>query len=283
MCLLTVVVAGCPESFSPDGPFNPKLVVYAVLSSQSDTQFVRVQSSYADRSAQTPPDVAGAHVAVTSDSGTIQFHDTTLALTDSSGNTRSVGAYVAYSLHVQPGIHYGLSVSSSSLGGISSSATGLYPGTLFVETSGSDRIGVRIYPGQNSRAHIVRLFLEYDALEDTLFVRKTLEIPASVTPAGVYIYPAPVSSEVAEATFDVAGFDQVVAHIRQEATVRLVRTVFVLTEMDDALYGYYSVVNGFQNTGTLRLDEPDYTNINNGFGVFATTSLTTAIADTTGH
>jgi hypothetical protein len=127
------------------------------------------------------------------------------------------------------------------------------------------------------------LFLEYDALQDTLLVRKRVEIPSRVTPGGTFVYPAPVSSEVAEATFDAAVFDEVVARVRQEGAVRLVRTLFVLTELDAALYGYYSVVNGFQGAGTLRLDEPDYTNIGNGFGLFAMTSVTMAVADTTGH
>ena len=283
LCSLAVVVSGCPETFSPNGPFTPKLVVYAVFSNQSDTQYVRVQSSYEHQNGHAASGVAGAHVMVTSDSGTVQFHDTTLALTDSSGTIRNVAAYVSYSLHVGPGIPYTLSVSSSPLGTVSSSATGLYPGALFVETSSTSRIAVRIYPGQNARAHIVRLFLEYNAQQDSLLVRKRVEIPASVTPAGAFVYPVPVSSEVAEATFDATGFDRVVARVRQEGAVRLVRTMFVLTELDAAMYGYYSVVNQFQGAGTLRLDEPDYTNIANGFGLFAITSVTTAAADTTGH
>lgn len=282
-CLLTMVMAGCSETFSPDGPFSPRLVVYSVLSSQSDTQYVRVQSTFPDRNGLAPLDLIGAQVTVTSDSGTIQFRDTTLEFTDSSGTTRSVGAYVAYSLRVQPGGRYGLAVALSSLGSVSSSATGLYPGALFVETSSSNRIGVRIYPGQNARAHIARLFLEYETLEDSVFVRKRIEIPVNITPAGEYVYPKPVSHEVAEATFEAAGFDQVVARVRQAGAARLVRTVFVLTELDDALYGYYSVMNGFQDSGTLRLDEPDYTNINNGLGLFAVTSETMAVADTAGH
>lgn len=282
-CLLAILSAGCSESFSPDGPFTPKLVVYAVLSNQSDTQYVRVQSTYPDRNETPSLDLRGVHVMVTSDSGAVQFRDTTLVFTDSTGITRSVGAYVAYSLHVEPGVHYGFSAASSSLGNVSSNATGLNPGTLFVEASSFDRIGVRIYPGQNVRAHIVRLFLEYDTLDDSVFVRRRIEIPTGITPAGEYVYPKPVSSEVSEAIFDVSGFEQVVASVRQGRVVRLVRTIFVLTELDDALYGYYSVVHSFEESGTLRLDEPDFTNINNGFGVFATTSVTTVVADTTGH
>ncbi|MEK7671562.1 MAG: hypothetical protein AAB344_05010 [Bacteroidota bacterium] len=54
-------------------------------------------------------------------------------------------------------------------------------------------------------------------------------------------------------------------------------------QLDDALYAYYTTANGFPDSGTLRLDEPDYTNIEGGLGVFALSSTIVVTADTLGN
>lgn len=100
------------------------------------------------------------------------------------------------------------------------------------------------------------------------------------------MYPKPVSRENTRVVFGAAGYAAVVSQLRQRYTggrVRLKGTRFVLTQLDNWFYAYYSVANGFPDSGTLRLDEPDYTNINGGLGVFAVSSETVVEADTSGH
>ncbi len=55
---------------------------------------------------------------------------------------------------------------------------------------------------------------------------------------------------------------------------RIIRAIFVLTQIDDALYNFYYVGNGPPDPTTIRLDVPDYTNVAGGLGVFG--SLATA-------
>src|SRR5512142_1998310 len=85
----TVLAAGCNEPFSPRGPYTDNLVVYGVLTNRSDTQYVRVYSTY------NPPSVnpltntsdnaqAGANVTIADDSGTFHFSQGTTTRLDKS-------------------------------------------------------------------------------------------------------------------------------------------------------------------------------------------------------
>jgi len=38
--------------------------------------------------------------------------------------------------------------------------------------------------------------------------------------------------------------------------------------VEPALYNYYGIANGFRDPNTIRVDEPDFTNIAGGVGVF---------------
>ncbi len=277
-----LVCAGCSETFSPDGPYQERLVVYGILTTASDTQYVQVRTTYRNPGGPAGVFVTEALVTVQQGDSVYAFRDTTILPADSTRGR--VGAYVAYRLHVQPGLVYTLSVTSPSLGRVSSQATGLYRGTLLPYTDPLQGIGARVYPGVIARAYIVRLYLEYEVREDTTWVPGLAEVPLSVDPNGNFSYPRPLSREVSAVAFDASAYAAVVSQLRQRyGIVRLRGTRYVLTELDNSLYAYYSTANGFPDTGTLRLDEPDYTNIIGGLGVFAATSVTVVEADSAGH
>jgi hypothetical protein len=286
MIVCTVISSGCDDTFTPDGPYKEKLVVFSVLSTRSDTQFVRVHTTFRSPIVSEETQVPDAQVTITQGDSVFQLRDTTLERSDTSHYTTRIKAYVTYVLHLQHGLRYDLSVVSASHGNATSHATSLYRGTLLPETDLAGGIAARIYPGVNSRAHIVRLYLEYEVREESVWVLKKTEIPSHVGEAGEYVYPRPVSRENTRVVFGALGYATVVSRLRQRypgGRVRLKGTRFVLTQLDDWFYAYYSVANGFPDSGTLRLDEPDFTNIEGGFGVFAASSETTVAADTAGH
>lgn len=273
---------GCSDTFSPDGPYKEKLVVFGVLSTRSDTQYVYVRTTYRSPENSGSTHVEGAQVIIHEADSTFLFRDTALTINPAATEY----AHVAYRLHVQPGLTYTLSVSSPSHGSVASHGTGLYRGTLVPEPDLSGDLAARVYPGVNARAFIVRLYLEYEVLEDTSWIPMRAEIPVSVHESGELVYPKPVSRDVSRVAFGIPGYASVVTQLRQRypnGRVRLDGTAFVLTQLDDALFAYYSTVNGFPGSGTLRLDEPDYTNIAGGVGIFAMSSETTVRADTAGQ
>jgi hypothetical protein len=264
------------------------MVVYAVLAAETDTQYVRVYTTYP---AKTEPgntadtDVLDARVAITHGTTTFSFRDTTLERTDT--HRSRIKAFVGYGVRLEGGRQYQLSVDSPTRGKAGARATALYRGNIITEPDRNGNVLVRVFPGSNARAYVLRMYLEYDLRIDSVVSTRRVEIPRSVEGnTGEFIYPKPVSREISSVAFSVVGYNQIVAQLRQQypgGAVRLKRTVFVLTQLDEALYAYYSTANGFPDSGTLRLDEPDYTNIEGGLGVFAISSQSVAYGDTSGN
>ena len=50
--------------------------------------------------------------------------------------------------------------------------------------------------------------------------------------------------------------------------IRIKGVWFVLTQVEQNLYTYYSIANAFQDAHSIRLDMPDWTNVQGGYGVF---------------
>jgi hypothetical protein len=282
--LLAGMFLSCDETFNPNGPFNQKMAVYAVMSAETDTQYVRVYSTYPVSNNQSAiineTSVSDAQVTITHGATVFSFRDTTLHRIDTSRYRSGIKAYVAYGLRLQAGSQYQLTVVSPSIGRATGNGIALYGGVLIPDTDANGNVLVRVFPGSNARAYVVRRFLEYQVRVDSVWRTEQREIPRVVDgETGEFIYQKPISRDLRTVTFSTEGY----MALFSAGSLRLKRIFFVLTQLDDALYAYYNTANGFPDSGTLRLDEPDYTNINGGFGVFAMTTTTVVTTDTTGN
>jgi len=293
-----MVVAGCDQPFSPDGPYQEKMVVYSVLSSASDTQYVRVYTTYppgGGPSANTvDQQVTDAVVTVTQGGQSVTFRDTTLRRPDTTRYTSDIVAYVAYNLPLVPNQSYLLTVNSPTHGEVTAEATSLYNGTFFLlntdalATPGTaQNITVVATPGANVRGFVVRIRLEYEIrIDSTTWEDRSVEVPMQILlNAGrrEYVYHSPtltttaggsvpVRQNVAFATSAYRTIVSLLYDVHPIGTIHFKNAVIAMTQFDAGLFAYYSVVNGFPNSATLRLDEPDFTNIRGGLGVFGTSS-----------
>jgi len=294
----------CNESFNPDGPYDRKLVVYAVLSNQNDTQYVRVYASYPPMSnpsyAQTDDQVTDAQVTIARGGTIYQFHDTTVTRSSPSRYLTPVYLHVAYGFPIAQATRYSLTVNSPTWGKASASIVSLYRGGMYVSnTTGltnprpSAVVSVRVAPGFNCAAYIVRMFFDYvvhDAGQQSAGrVEVPLALQAGSSGPDAYIYPAPILRGHGSVT-DTPGEEVVIfsSEVSRRAaddlrarypgdTVRFSDAILYLTQMDSVLYSYYNVINGFPGSGALRLDEPDYSNIRGGLGIFASTTVDSVI------
>lgn len=288
---------GCDEGFDPNGPYVERTVVYGILTNRTDVQFIRVYATVAPYRNSSETDIADADVRVTGDSVEHVFRDTVVVVTTSDSSTVSRRMYVAYGFPLQENALYRLRVTSPSPGAVSSVTRSMYNGTLFILNEqvlsipmSDSRLSVLVSLGANAPAYILRLYLEYEIRRNDLWIRGEREIPSDVGTGRhgeqVFLYPRPIERGGGELTdtpgrervhFAISGYRAVVADIRSSAagdSLRFLRAHVVLTQIDEALYAYYNTVNRFPDGGSLRLDEPDYTNIVGGLGVFGATSET---------
>ena len=298
VALLAVLLPqfGCEEQFSAKGPYRERMAVYAILTTRSDTQYVRVYSTYNppgyDPLANTSDNqITDATVTLAKSDSVFSFRDTSVTRTNKSRYTSDINMYYSYPLRLKRGTSYHLSVVSPSVGTVTSTVTVIPTGVVSVVNSGEfqqpaidGKINALVFLGQNAQGYELRLYLEYSALINGLVEIRRVEVPASFQissdslhfveaayPGIIYrgqsIYMQRDGSETA--SFPSLGYITTVRQLRSQYpdSLKLRKAVFVLSQLDQNLYGYYNVANGFPDSFTLRVDEPDYTNIDGGVGI----------------
>jgi len=279
---LGALLGGCNQPFEPNGPLNSTLVVYGILNSRSDTQYVRLSSTFA-----SPPEPSIRNAAVTlsgsdnSSSYRYSFRDTTVLWQDTSGNPAPTNVYVAYNAPVEGNVAYQLQVSTPSGLTATSSATALPPPLFSLKPGATPGFFVlsRKFNSQSGAA-ILHFYLDYYALVNNGWVLLTEEVPTtSYTDPSGNVFPV-YPSITPIGTLETGSTDVPIdSALFQGARVRVFKRFapapvvyldirFVLTQIDDALYDYYYLYNGPVDNSSIRLDVPEFTNIRGGLGVF---------------
>jgi len=297
IALCVAYIAACEEPFSPKGPYEERLVVYGILTNSTDTQYVRVFKTY-NPPGNSPLEnvvdqpVRGATVVVTQGAAYERFGETTIPRIDKSRYSDDITAYAAYSFPVQPGKTYELTVLAGELGRIGSTVTVPERGHVYVanprvlrgEGGEKENLFVVAYVQQGTRAFIIQFYLDYEVLANGVWTRYRIEVPIGVQHVddtqNVFSYPK-LERRVSSPEF--AGDDAVESSVFSKAAYeakrkelntlysanhRVVGALFVLTQVEQNLYTYYSRVNGFLDEYSIRGDLPDWSNITGGYGVF---------------
>lgn len=293
------LILGCEESFTPKGEFREEPVVYAILSNLSDTHYARLYRTY-DPPAYDPFEhgtdnpVTGALVRITDGTTQWMFRDTLVARADSSRYTSPIGAYVFSPLQMVRGRQYTLFVQPQ--GGPAKSATAMMPELGYISIfrnqgaiigqSVSDRsIGIRATVPTTTKGYMVRFHVTFDALENAVWVPHRIEIPYFIRsvdlPEETYQYYELTRSNDESGTFgtvlthivdfDIDSYKLVISRLYRKygsGAVRFKQAILTLTQAEQQLYNYYNISRGFRDPNSIRVDEPDYTNIKGGAGVF---------------
>jgi len=292
IALLCCTLAACNQPFEPDGPVNSKLVVYSILNAASSTQYVRVSTTY-----QTPPGqgIHDAAVHMTYNGKTILFRDTTIISTDAEGRTTPLPVYVAYNQPVSPGSTYQLHVSTPSGLSASAAATALNPPTFYLKNPrildhlANEQISLSTSFNSFTGAYVIHFYLDFYAYVDGGWELHRSEVPQSShvdeNKNLACVYPSlalvqTLASSQKEVTIKLDTLQYALTRAEAiaafpAAPVVWLRGVFVLTQIDNTLFNYYYVNNGPVDKSSIRLDQPDYTNIPNGLGVFGSSATVT--------
>jgi hypothetical protein len=282
------------------------MVVYSVLTTESDTQYVRVYTSYNppgnDPSKnQDEQSVTDATVTVSSESALYHFEKTVVQRPDTSRYPSSIIAYVSYPFRPSRGKTYTLTISSSSLG--TATAVSTVPGSAQISLTNFsvladpyhttlENYGMDIYFSGQTKAFVARIYVDYLAatMYNGIFQPKRREIPIAVKLLikymGTYelIYPAvrrtsPTYRE--SESFPTQGWYDLLENIillQDGLGSRFVQAVFQVVHFDEPLYNAYGVSSNFQDRYSVRLDESDYTNISGGTGVFGSVAVDSVVS-----
>ena len=292
--LLVTLNSGCDDSVDPGDRFEPRMVIYGVLSSETSTQIIRVYSNYNppdyDPAAQpADPVVRDAVVQISDGTQVFSFTDTVFARKDTSRYRDSIYAYVANGFRPESGKTYTLMVTSPTHGALSQTTT--MPGNSVLQVFGHQSIAnpwcnsaipaisYVLYPPGGG--YVARMLIEYEENYPGVTLTKYQEVPSmymlidplyslyAVSYPGVQRKDSPgaksVSTQWSRANYITAlGFVNDFAYNH-----KFKRAVFVVIQYNEAWYKYYQFGRAFKDPLSIRLDEPDYTNIPGGLGLFA--------------
>ena len=275
-----------------------RLAVVGILSNSSDTQYVRVFKTY-DPPGFDPYEVSedqairGAAVEVTHGAAVIRYNETLISRPDTSRFNDKIVAY-ASKYRLQPGKTYDLDVTTPSDGTAHSSVavpdtgwvTLLNPWLLTTSNSaGGDAEDLVVKVGISSltAGYMVRFYLDYEVLTNSVWVETKTEMPGLIViidTARYYSYPKllrrtstpgpPGTLQTEGASFMIRAYVEKLKDLGRQYgnDFRLRSFIFILTQVEENLYTFYNIANGYQDAISIRLDMPDWTNIKGGVGIF---------------
>lgn len=300
--LVALTVSSCNQPFDANAPLEKRLVVFSVLSTDRDAQFVRVQSSY------MPPDidpntyaaeheVMDARVYIRDSVSTRQLQDTLLMRPDTSRYKFPIHAYTLTGFVPSNGKTYRIEVQSPTLGTASGSVFIPDKATIILDatTNALLRIPFR-FPDETTllistrlsrrtKAYIFRMYLYYDVLKGNEYVEERAEIPvASSSGIGFSLgearYGNLTLSQNANDLVLKYSDGYYLAVIRNITTERYPTNritykwiVFSLLQMEENLYRYYSSVHEYRDPLSVRLDQAIYSGLSAGAGMVGAYAL----------
>jgi len=298
---VALMILSCDQSFNPKGEFEKTLAVYAVFSTAQDTVLIRVAHTY-DPPGFDPfevtqdPTVPDATVQVFKGDSAYSVKDTLFARNDTSRYSTNITAFAATGLTTEFGGSYSLTVSSATYGTFDAAMTLPTKGQIVLGNSyvldlpnqfRRDTLFLAVHLSPVTRGYLLRAYLEYDVPQGNQTVAGRMEVPLYRTvddgitfltlldptlpalhrrvssPAGPGIEPGDNDWFQVEAFRLTA--DAIHARV-PSAAIR--RAVFILNQVEPNFYNYYNVTNGFQDPRSIRIDEPSFSNIRGGEGVF---------------
>jgi hypothetical protein len=293
-----LITAGCDTAFTPKGSYTDNLVVYGILTNRSDTQYVRVYSTY-NPSGINPLEqtvdngVSGASIVVAGGSDSSLFREITAPRLDKSRYADNILAYASYPFPLELGKTYTLNVRSKDGGGVTAIVKVPKRGRIqflnvyVLNGGGNEDENIVVYGLIRELTYgvMMRLYLSYDVLEGNAWVRHREEIPTQTVlqddGTTIDFYPTmrkrqssgliPDKEENELFVFHKNAYFGRISNILTRygtGKVHIVQALLVLTQVDKDLYAYSKRVNGFEDPYSIRTDLPDYTNISGGHGIF---------------
>lgn len=292
---------GCDQSFDPRGALDKQMVVFTVLSTDRDVQFVRVQTGYMPPdynplSYSADPSLKDASVFIIASDRAYQLRDTLLAQSDSNRYKYPLSSYYLGSFTPQRGRAYDVEVRSPSYG--NTKTTVLVPGNPKISIVQQaedilDRpdknalgafIGFNVQLSKSTKGYVGRFLLYYDVLKGSEWVEEAVEIPITSSDSSSYSLNIPKYPRMTTAT-STSQLGIVYRNGYYKGTINKLNfqyrstqmickwVTFVVLQADRNLYDYYAGTHPSLAPYSIRLEEPMVSGVNGGLGVVGAYSL----------
>lgn len=294
-CGALLLASGCNRDFDPRGPLDQRMVLFSILSSDREIQFVRVQSTYMPPGNNPLSSVADnsiddVSVRITEFGRYYDLRDTLIWTSDTSRYKFPIRTYYLASFTPLRGRAYQVVVHSPSYG--DAKAGVIIPDRAKVTLSPGlsqilDRpdkvpfgafMSFAVQLSKVSHGYLARFYVYYDVLKGNEWVEESIEVPIVLADSGsstinlpLYprMMPAPSTSQVT-AGYRNGYYKWTINQVNdryKSMQVIFKWIAFVVLQSDQSLYEYYTSSHGEQDPHSIRLDEPFASRAGTGVGV----------------
>lgn len=277
LVLFPLIVCGCGDNFSPVVVYRSELNAYSVLFPDDDEIYVRVLSTHMNLADRVDEPVDGAVVHLIAEDGEVtELNETTV--TSGSG---PVAIYVGRT-RISALSSYRLVVEKSGFPELTASTQVLGHAVIQLDQVSQDMMKNFAHSFQDIYYYIsfqirpawiwATFDLGYSGLNsqgDTV---------AGGRHIGTYFLPpsgSRITLQFSRETF-ITAFNQVSAAAAGLEGTHYYATL-TTTQIDSAIYKYYSASTGFNVPNTLRQEGVIYSNVSNGMGLFGSASMDSSV------
>ena len=278
---ITIISFSCKDSFNPKAPFKEQYVLNCIIRGDSTSQIAILSKTY-DVSGFDPnsnnvdPSISGAQVYFKWKGTIYQLRDSSIARADTSKYKGPVKFYYTNAFTPQANDSIEI-IAIPAQGVILSSKTKIpynvsYGNSPWYIKGDETALNFRWSANDLNVYYLPRLKIIYQKRNEIPALVHSFEVPieyASANGNDVPVYPG--FSPATGIDYMRTIIDKSLLQISNgdnKSNYKFFRMDLELLIFDQFLAGYISTTNGFLDNLSIRLDEPNYTNINGGLGIF---------------
>ena len=302
ICLIAGLFVACNQPFDPRGELDQKPVVFSVLSTDRNAQYVRVERDYmpadydplADTSDKS---IRDAIVTISDGTRIAQLRDTTVFRIDDTRLMHPTHSFVASPFTPARGGSYTVRVQVKGIGTAVNSVLIPMKPQLDIDAFSMavlDRPGnyeknisilLTMTLGYGAQGYRARLYVDYEVLKDGEWVEERVEVPTSFASSGSSDFAYVLYPKLNRRTegYRVVGnhnngvYSRTLVEIAytkyRSARIVFNRVVVQLLQVDQNLYNYYLSTHSYSDPHTTRLDEPSFAGVTGGVGLIGAYAL----------
>lgn len=279
--IFILVSFSCKDNFNPKAPFKEQYVLNCIVRGDSTAQIATLSKTYDvtgfdPNSNNIDPSISGAQVYLKWNGTLYQLRDSSIARTDTSRYKDPIKFY--YTNAIKPAANDSLEIMAIPVPGVLLSSKTKVPYFVSFGTSPYIIQGDEIALDYGWTAHdlndyyLPQMKILYQKRNESPTVTHTFIVPLDyVTVNGVETPVYPTVSPAPGIEFLRSNIDRALLQVSNgddKSNYKFLWIDLELLVFDQFLAGYISTTNGFLDNLSIRLDEPNYTNINGGLGIF---------------
>lgn len=294
--LISAFLVSCEDSFSPYAPFTADYILNGIIRGDTSYQVITLSKSYQPDGPdplgyKQDPAITGARIEIYYDNMVFALRDSSITRMDTIHFNTPFSFY--YLKDFKPGINKKISIKAFLPDGTSLEASTITPSISFADFIREDNFGYD-FPPDTGRSLIIRwndkgpysydpdINLNYKVDGDSVLHKIALPLRYDERGAPVYSMPERDNFIVIDTSSIGKTLGALVAKYGGKSGIKIKNITMDLLVYDEDLSAYYSSLEFGLNGFTVRIDDPDFTNVKGGLGIFGSyvsTRFTTDIDD----